>query len=268
MFDPSDHLEDPIHGDRLIQDNFWNDRGGKHLDLSKPVVFCKTDYLPELFPEIESANHEFVLVTHNSDYGPDRYQAPANVSAWFAQNANSEKCIPIPIGLERPGIAKSGNIQDFKDIVRHPAQRDNLLYVNFSDGTNPIRPAVKKLLKEYRWATVQEARVPFRDFLSEVRSHYFTMSPPGNGSDCHRTWEALYVGSVPLCENNYHNREFAKILPILLYDDYKQINLDFLLSGKAMIERKLKANAYTLRALRAQFWIDLINTYGAAIGHV
>lgn len=268
MFDPKDHLEDPIHGDRLIQNNFWNDRGGKNLHFDRPVMFCKTDYLPELSPSIEILEHrKFVLVTHNSDYGPERYQAPPNVSAWFAQNASSEKCIPIPIGLERPGIAKSGNVADFRKVVSRPAHRENLLYVNFSDGTNPVRPEVKKHLRQFKWATVQDERIPFRDFLYEVRSHYFTMSPPGNGSDCHRTWEALYVGSVPLCENNYHNREFAKILPILLYDDFGQINLEFLLKGKSEIERKLKANAYTLRALRAQFWIDLINEYGAAIDH-
>lgn len=258
MFNARDFLDDPIHGDKFIQDNSWNDRDGKQIDQTKPVLFCKTDYLADL------THAPRVLVTHNSDHGPERYQRPEGVQAWFAQNAMQEDCIPIPIGLERPGIAKSGNVQDFIDAADRPANRENLLYVNFSDGTNPIRPKVKDHFRDCRWATVQEARIPFRDFLQQVRSHYFCVSPPGNGSDCHRTWEALYMGTIPVCEDNYHNREFARILPILLYKDFRSIRLEWLLAGLRDIERKLKANAYTLRALRAQFWLDLINAYGAA----
>lgn len=264
-----DHLEDSIHGDRFIQSNFWNDRGGLKTDLSKPgVIFCKTDYLAALLPEIQNSPHKFILVTHNSDHGPEKYWRPPNVVAWFGQNAILEEIIPIPIGLERPGIASSGDIQDFKSTASVVLKKKNLLYVNFSDGTNPTRPGIKIHLRRNRWATVEDKRINFREYLQKVKEHTFVMSPPGNGSDCHRTWEALYMGSFPVCENNYHNREFAKILPILLYDDPKKIDLEFLLKGLQEITGKLSKNAYTLGALRAQFWLDLINSYGAALGDV
>ena len=35
-----------------------------------------------------------------------------------------------------------------------------------------------------------------------LRSKY-VLSPPGNGPDCHRTWEALYLGATPIVLKDY-----------------------------------------------------------------
>jgi hypothetical protein len=52
----------------------------------------------------------------------------------------------------------------------------------------------------------------------------FVASPPGNGLDCHRTWEAMYLGVVPLVENNYMNRYFASLgLPLVCVSDWKEV---------------------------------------------
>ena len=36
----------------------------------------------------------------------------------------------------------------------------------------------------------------------------FHLSPPGNGLDCHRTWEALYLGVVPVIKSGPLDRLF------------------------------------------------------------
>ena len=259
IFDSTPYLNDTINGDKFIQNNYWNDRETK-LNLENPVVFCKTDYLNELFERLEKQSREFVLVTHNSDHGPELYKYPRNVKTWFAQNAKSIKYVPIPIGLERPGIANSGNIQDFLDVenTNPNFKKSGLLYVNFSDGTHSSRPVIKEHLRKFNWANIQDSRVSFKTYLSEVRSHYFCMSPPGNGSDCHRTWEALYMGTVPVCADNYHNREFSKVLPMLLYDAPEDVNLEFLIEGLLTIKQGL--DAYDLSALTSKYWIDKINS--------
>jgi hypothetical protein len=49
----------------------------------------------------------------------------------------------------------------------------------------------------------------------------FIPSPAGNGLDCHRTWEALYLGCVPVILKN----EFCgdKSWPILIVDDWDEL---------------------------------------------
>jgi hypothetical protein len=31
----------------------------------------------------------------------------------------------------------------------------------------------------------------------------YVLSPPGNGIDCHRTWEALFLGSIPIVKKSF-----------------------------------------------------------------
>lgn len=41
-------------------------------------------------------------------------------------------------------------------------------------------------------------RLPFVEFLALLANHTCTLSPPGRGYDCFRTWQALALGTVPL----------------------------------------------------------------------
>jgi hypothetical protein len=54
-----------------------------------------------------------------------------------------------------------------------------------------------------------------------LRSKY-VLSPPGNGPDCHRTWEALYLGSTPVV----HRKSWAfsgHAIPALVVDSWAEI---------------------------------------------
>tara|TARA_B110001452_G_scaffold89906_1_gene73828 strand:+ start:3025 stop:3444 length:420 start_codon:yes stop_codon:yes gene_type:complete len=45
---------------------------------------------------------------------------------------------------------------------------------------------------------IERARLSLEDFLALLGEHTCTLSPPGKGYDCFRTWQALAVGTVPL----------------------------------------------------------------------
>jgi hypothetical protein len=56
----------------------------------------------------------------------------------------------------------------------------------------------------------------------------FVISPEGNGIDCHRHYEALIAGCIPIVESNEHIKEKYKGCPILYTQDYNEITEDYL----------------------------------------
>jgi hypothetical protein len=57
----------------------------------------------------------------------------------------------------------------------------------------------------------------------------FVISPEGAGLDCHRTWESLLLGNVPIVKRNsiadlYNN------LPVLIVEDWQQVNRETMLA--------------------------------------
>jgi hypothetical protein len=55
-----------------------------------------------------------------------------------------------------------------------------------------------------------------------LRQSQFVLSPPGNGADCHRTWEALYMGAVPIVLKKFW--PFQEInLPVLIVEDWEDV---------------------------------------------
>lgn len=53
------------------------------------------------------------------------------------------------------------------------------------------------------------------------------LSPEGNGIDCYRTWEALYLGAIPIVMVSPSTTAFAG-LPMLFTDDYSELSESYL----------------------------------------
>uniref|UniRef100_A0A6C0AHC2 Nucleotide-diphospho-sugar transferase domain-containing protein n=1 Tax=viral metagenome TaxID=1070528 RepID=A0A6C0AHC2_9ZZZZ len=56
----------------------------------------------------------------------------------------------------------------------------------------------------------------------------FVISPEGNGIDCHRHWESLYFGAIPIVERNEEMEKKLIGLPVLYTTDYSEINETYL----------------------------------------
>ena len=57
----------------------------------------------------------------------------------------------------------------------------------------------------------------FPPYLKELGESYFVLSPNGNGVDCHKHWESLYLRTIPIVTKS-RNMEFYKDLPFLVID--------------------------------------------------
>jgi hypothetical protein len=82
----------------------------------------------------------------------------------------------------------------------------------------------------------------------------FVISPPGNGIDCHRIWEALYLRTVPVVKYHESFSQF-KHLPILFVNNWDEVTIDNLQSS-INIFKNIDFNY--IQELTINYWSNLI----------
>jgi len=143
-------------------------------------------------------------------------------------------------------------------------QKDQLCYCNFSLDTHDSRKKVYKVLKDKKciyfdrmgkWMSpnkindtyIQES-IKFYEHLSKNK---FIISPRGNGVDCFRTWDALYMKCIPIVPHDDSGiMERYSDLPILFTDDYTEINRKYLLNTY----NKILETEYNFEKLFLSYW--------------
>ena len=66
------------------------------------------------------------------------------------------------------------------------------------------------------------------EYFELLPTYKFVISPEGNGIDCHRHYEALLAGCIPIIEYNVDIVEKYKGCPILYTKDYAEITEEYL----------------------------------------
>jgi hypothetical protein len=255
---------DYLHGDRfaaLADFRIEADSGAIPAQIAEEgeIIFCMTDRVEELFAAIRGRRRPCVLITHNADRNVTEAlfaARPACVRHWFAQNALVEHAdlTPIPIGLERPHVSGGRTRPEvFRAVAGGPRQVRNLVYLRQSDWTNRReRRPVRWALAGRSWVTSSREMRPLAQYLEEMFQHRAVVSPPGNGLDCHRTWEALYLGVVPLVKASPATCHFARLLPLAVFDRLATLTRRRVERGLERVERRRDD------ALRFSWWADLI----------
>ena len=172
----------------------------------------------------------YTLVLHNGD---DRVlpgelkQLEARFRKIYAVNLMSrgEKSTPIPIGLENKSYFNNGVPSDFRKLISlglsAPQERTNLLLHSFSLHTNRAeRELCSSVGVKLRSKCLENASpIEYRRALANSR---FVLSPAGNGYDCHRTWEAMYLGAIPIVRRA-HWPFMGLNLPVLVVDEWRDL---------------------------------------------
>lgn len=221
----------------LLQINLFS-----HLHDGNRVLFCKTDFLSSIFSYISNLANDVILITGNSDHEINDHtinQAPKNIKYWFAQNANSDNIFGIPIGLENSlecKISGHGYVwphaqvkHDYISTAR-PQAPSKYIYANFSINTNSsIRKKVFDLCQSIEFITTDVCpdhkeinKKSYPNYINNILEHKMVICPEGNGIDCHRMWEVLYLGRVPIVHQSTVMSHFSE-LPILYIQDWSQL---------------------------------------------
>lgn len=225
------------------------------------IVFCKTDYIDRLFEEVNGFLEPITVITHCSDYEINKstfLNRPSCIKKWFAQNANfqHQNLIPIPIGIENHDGPSKGlciDVEFIKTLPLRPFLKQDFVYVNFGD-TNSNRPIVREFLAKNHNCFVRREVLPSAEFHLEMSRFALVASPKGNGIDCHRTWEALLMGCIPIVEKHFMYDSWAD-LPIIQIDSWEELN-DFQKFKTKVIDRLKQKTC--LDILSMSYWENQI----------
>jgi hypothetical protein len=256
--------DDYITGNKFIE-------ACEELDIS----FAKMDYVLEGFEDIANRLGDQVFVTHQSDNSLqyNLYEnRPKNIKAWLSQNCEispSNNVFGIPIGINNltPVINKTskwgkyssswGHICDFHQDLFIMNEKDksfrNLCYMNFNPSNYlSERTHLYDKMKNMSWVT-NKTSVSHSEFAEDAYHHPFILSPRGNGFDCVRTWESLYLRSIPIIKRCVAMEHFED-LPILLVDDWDQITESFLINKLD----EIKIKNFDMSKAKMSYWKDLL----------
>ena len=261
-----------------------------------PILFIKTQLLIKYIPVLLQLDYQFILITGcNDDMCIPYYTYPCtdkNVEKQFNSllecpqlitlyskniSIRHDKIVALPIGPKMQWVKDTffgenkaplitlynkyylTPLTKFNDIQSKP----NLLYININTGTtnytfyNDHRDIRRIILNKL--ITNGFSISPNKDneiYIKELQSHKFCLSPPGRGIDAHRTWEALMVGTIPICISSSLNDIYSK-LPVLIVDDYSKLTTSYLLEEY----EKIRSKTYDFSILYADYWKDrILNT--------
>ena len=221
------------------------------MSRSDLLELCST------FPQMK-----FIIFTNLEDTPTDQYifsSIPENVLCVSAVNAlaHGDKVIPAPYGVQRRMTRLDTRIDQLKNAMGKNLDPPLQFYINHNDNSHPERVGLKDLFRN--WATVEDQRVDYTNFLLNLARHKFVLCPRGNAIDCHRNWEVLYMRRVPVMKRDSYLEELFKNYPVLFVDKYSDITKDLLLENEHLFEQaqKMDLTRLTLRG----FFDNIINEY-------
>jgi hypothetical protein len=201
-------------------------------------IFCKGDRVTELFAG-RGPRTDFVLFTHNSDFPVDaelaEYADHPRLRAWFGANVAvaHPRLQAIPLGIANPRWPH-GDASAIRRVQGAGLPKTQLFNASFTVETNP----------DERRRCVEETGIepaaprPFEEHLADLASSYFCISPSGAGIDSHRTWEALYLRTIPVVTRSLLTEQHRDF-PLIVLDDWSEFrSIDF---SPALYERTLAA---------------------------
>ncbi len=184
----------------------------------------------------------FVLVTTDGDVSVPSELRPSTVAAllaspfllaWHTQNfdgTGAPRIAPFPIGLDlhtpRPLSSPARLVKDLRRLAEsRPPLASQPLKV-FTDvglkSDSPDRAEAVRLLADCDHVEFQRGRVSQRAMWRRYASAPFVLSLAGNGLDCHRTWEALYLGSLVVTKSSPLDPLFAG-LPVVIVESIEEL---------------------------------------------
>ena len=128
------------------------------------------------------------------------------------------------------------------------------IYVNFTQENDRFGDRKKSLVSiSKKLLVINDKFVPRTVNWNNIKKFAFVLSPFGNGMDCHRTWETLCLGSIPIIRA-HRFKELFKDLPVLIVNEWHEINEALLINTINVFKNTI----FNYKKLDLKYWIDKI----------
>ena len=258
-------------------------------NIKNPSIYiCSSailNFINELLPLID---YSFILVSGDCDktvpqeiltkYEFNKLLNDTKLIHWFSQNMTIEhhKITKIPIGLDYHTLTSNplwgplcSCYEQEKQLIYYKKKaacfwnRNIYCYANFHFNMDTKfgydrKDAFKKINKELIY--YEENQVPRLTTWNKQINFAFVICPHGGGLDCHRNWEALCLGCIPIVKTSLIDNLY-KDLPVLIVDDWSSITIDLLNNTILKFKTKLKNQEFNMEKIKLEYWIKLINSY-------
>jgi hypothetical protein len=212
---------------------------------------------------------------------------------WFLQNFElgpgaEAKLSKLPLGLNfhklEPGggntsidmglPARAGNQQltmkAIAETIPPLAERPARIYANFqlnmdtflrSEEARKRQQARREALAALRgkdFVFFEPRQTPRNAVWRRYRDFAFEASPHGNGLDCHRTWEALLLKTVPIVKTSPLDSLYDG-LPVAIVEDWREIDAARLAAWQAEFAKRF--DGAIPEQLYSRYWIERFRSF-------
>lgn len=232
-----------------------------------------------IFPNIQS---RFILVTGDCDEScPNelfrsqeefmRFIESDKIIHWYSQNCIGKhpKLTQIPIGLDYHTMSTRDHEWGQKT---YPLEQEGILFAIRQSA----KPLIQRIVKAYanfhflmntKYAYdridainkipnscvfYEPTKVKRLDTWKTQAEYAFVISPHGNGLDCHRTWEAIALGTIPIVKTSPLDALFEG-LPVWIVEDWCQVTE----SGMFQKIKEFRMES-TLEKMQLNYWLKKI----------
>jgi hypothetical protein len=256
------------------------------LKDGQTVYICSSaipDFISTIFPTIQQ---RFILVTGDCDEScPNelfrsqeefiRFIESDKIIHWYSQNciAKHSKLTQIPIGMDYHTMSVRDHEWGPKT---DPLDQERILFT-IKQSAKPVEKRIVKAYANFHFLMNTKYAYDRKDAINKIpkssvfyeptkvkrlntwktQSEYaFVISPHGNGLDCHRTWEAMALGTIPIIKSSPLDSLFEG-LPVWIVKDWNQVNELSML--KARMELKDRFNETNLEKMQLKYWFKKIS---------
>lgn len=278
------HSTIPISSIWQLQD--YNHDFTQNIFPDGTTIYACGTTIRHFYEIINLINFKFILVTGDADNTiPDEmlftetyenFLNHPNLIHWYSQNCVSDhpKITKIPIGLD---YHSRSVISDTNNNIIFPVEQENTL-ITISSSVKPFCERLVQCYSNFHFVNYETMKFGYmrtdvvkaippeivfyeptildRNKSWENQCKYaFVLSPHGNGLDCHRTWEALILGCIPIVRTSPIDSLYEE-LPVLIVNEWNDINEELLKNTIELFKNK----SFSYEKLTLSFWMDKINS--------
>jgi len=184
-------------------------------------------FIEQVNPNISA---RYILITHIGDatITQDLFdKIDDKLIKWYGINVeySHQKIVPLPLGIENKHFFVNGIPALFNYVRRKTVAKRNKIFYGFTVAAHPTErgAALKNIQMNPHGETVTTWR-GFLFYLLILNTYKLVLSPPGSSEEGHRTWDTMYIGSVPIVKSSITTEYFKSIgVPLITIEDWQEL---------------------------------------------